>query len=501
MSEPDDAESFLELEDSEYEIERTRDCAQTWRRMTTAWARNKSFGNSKEYLTKAIKDRNARVERLIAAELKRRPRSAEAYALRGALPWRRDFAGVKADFDRAERFGLRCAPVLMWRGTVKLKMLDRVGGLADLRAALEQKDATAWTYAWVGRALLTQFRNPEGLKLMDRAAEMAPRWPKIFAWRSEARRHLGDIAGMNADYERALSLKPGRGLRDLMRGFRGMALLKLGRVDEAIENLEAARVAAPRRSLWMHGMSTAWRLKGRLDLWIHYFDMAANRSLKYENMPGGMPPAERDAALRDLETLLASDPKNAIARLWRAKFLLASGRVEEAETELAAATAADPKNAAFWLWYAEALRARGRAREALGALERAAKLKPRGQQIAVSRARALADLGEHKAALACYDAAIKIEKVFALAHAERGALLLKMGRARDARKALELALELNARDARALVDLAVARRRSGDARGAKDALARARALDEVRAGQRLAVWNPRAAVGIRAPKS
>ena len=192
MTDSDVEEGFLDIEDSEYGVEVARDCADTWRRMTTAWERNSSFGNSKEYLTKAIIARNAKVERIITAEIKRKPRSAEAYALRGALPWRRDFPGVKADFDRAEKLGLRCAPLLMWRGTVRLKMLDRKGGLKDLLDALKQKDTSAWTWAWVGRAMLTQFRDPEGLKMMDRSAELAPRWAKIFAWRSEARRHMGE---------------------------------------------------------------------------------------------------------------------------------------------------------------------------------------------------------------------------------------------------------------------------------------------------------------------
>jgi tetratricopeptide (TPR) repeat protein len=485
---PDDDEGFLAVEDSEYGVLDTRDAAAAWRKMTQAWARNDSFGNSKEYLNPAIRRRNERVRRLIDAELRRHPRNAEAWALRAALPWRKDFPAVKADFDRAWKLGLRSSALLIWRGTARLKMLDREGGLADLEASLRLPDASAWNWAWTGRALLTQFRDRKGLSYLDRAAELAPRWAKVYVWRAEARRHFGDLEGMSADYERALSLKPGRGLRDLLRGFHGMGLLSLGRVDEAIAELELALKATPRRTLWLHGLSTAWRRKGRLDLWISYLDRAARLDLKYENMPGGWTPPAREAALRDLETLVARAPGDALARRWRAKLLLAAGRPAEAEADLEAAARAEPRRAENWLWLAEARRARGGAREALAALERAARLKTRGEEIAVARGRLQAELGEAAAALKSYEAAIKLEKRHALAHAERGALLLRLGRGREALAALETAAALTGRDARGLADLSVARRRAGDARGAKEALARARAIDAALADARLESW-------------
>jgi len=495
----EDAEGFLGIEDSEYEVLETRDAAETWRRMTRAWSRNDSFGNSKEYLSAAIRRRNARVQRLLDAEIRRHPRSAEAWALRAALPWRKDFPAVKADFDRAEELGLRSSALLIWRGTARIKMLDREGGLADLEASLLLPDATAWNWAWTGRALLAIFRDRKGLQYLDRAAELAPRWAKIFAWRAEARRHFGDLEGMRADHERALSLKPGRGLRDLLRGLHGMGLLALGRLDEAIAELEDALKATPRRTLWMQGLSTAWRRKGRLDLWIAYLDRAARLDLKYENMPGGWPPAERESALRDLDSLVARAPADALARRWRAKLLLAAGRAAEAERDLAAAARAEPTRAANWIWLAEAQRACGRPREALASLDRAVRLKTRGEEAAVARARLQAELGEPEAALASYEKAIKIEARHALAHAERGALLLKLGRDREALAALETAAALTGRDARGLADLSAARRRAGDARGAEAALEKARALDPALADARASEWA--ASVGNRREKS
>lgn len=490
MAEQSDAaeDGFLDVEDAEYGLFKTKDTDLSWKTLTTAWSRNRSFGNSKEYLNKSILARNARLERLLDRLIARNPRKASGYALRAALPWRKDFPAVIADFDRAWDLGLRSSALLTWRGTARLKTLDRAGGLADLKASVAQPDTTAWNHAWYGRALLTQFRDPAGVREMDRAAELAPKWPKVYAWRAEAKRHLGDLEGMDRDYKTALKLRPGRGLRDLLRGFRGMALLSLGRDDEAAAELRRALKATPRRTLWWHGLSTAMRRKGRLDRWIECLDAAARLDLKYENMPGGWKPAERESALRDLDALIAAKPRFTVARRWRAKLLLAAGRPSEARADLEAACRAEPKRAANQLWMAEALRASGDLDGAEAALARAARLRPRGEEISLARARVAEEKGDLARALAFYDAALKAEKRHAPAHAERGALLLALGRDREALAALETAAALSGRDARGWTDLSVARRRTGDAAGAEAALAKARALDAETADRRLGRW-------------
>ncbi|MFI5350425.1 MAG: tetratricopeptide repeat protein [Elusimicrobiota bacterium] len=486
----DDEASAVDVRSVEYSLLRTRDSADAWKRLTTSWARDNSFGNSKEYRSAAIQRKNARVRKLLDAQIKRNPRLAHAFALRAALPWRKDFPGVRADFDRAWELGLRSAALLTWRGTVRLKMLDREGGLADLKASLVQPDTNAWNWAWCGRAVLTQFRDPAGLSYMDRAAELAPRWSKIYVWRSEAKRHMGDLKGMTADYERALKLKPGPGLRDLLRGFHGMGLLQLGRIDDAIRELKRALKATPRRTLWAYGLSVAMRKAGRLEEWVEYLDRAARLDLKYENMPGSWSSAERAGALRDMDAVVARSPRNALARRWRAKLLLASGRAAEAEADLAISCRAEPRRAANWLWHAEALRAAGRTADARRSLARAARLNPRGEEIALARARLEDEAGDAEAALSYYEAALKIEGRHVPAHAEKGALLLKLGRDAEALAALEMAAALSGRDVRGLADLTAARRRAGDAAGAEAAWRRALALDAEFARRRLAEWEP-----------
>ncbi len=143
--------------------------------------------------------------------------------------------------------------------------------LRDLWTAARLEPENAWVHAFRARVLFQKSPGAAALAAMDRAVQSAPRAGWIRAWRADARRKLGDLSGAAADLNAALKLeptydrtylwlgkvlraqgKPREAERALTRGLkvcphfekafaeRSRVRLSLGRVDEALADLEAA---------------------------------------------------------------------------------------------------------------------------------------------------------------------------------------------------------------------------------------------------------------------
>ena len=483
---PQDAEDLL-LE--------TGNCVEAWSVLASVWARDPlladDFANGRDTLDPPASRRDSRLTRVVEASLRRNPRSAPAWAWRGALRRRlRDYAGAVSDLERAWTLGLRTAALLTWRGEARIQSLDYDNGLADMKAALRRPDAAAWNWVWCGRCLFQLLKDPAGLKYLDRGVVLAPGWAKAYAWRGEARRHLGDLNGMLADFDRALSLGPGHALRQLVLGLRAMGLLQLGRTKEAVRELKRVRRTMPGHGLWAYGLALAARKRRRLREWLDLLDQAARLEPKYEKGVEATPEQEREDLLRDLDALVAAEPRNSAARRWRGRTLLAQGRAEEAEADFKVVCRAEPLNASAWLRHSETLmRQPGRLPDALKSFRRAAGLDRRSSEIPLARARLALAVGDAPAALASYARALKMDPRCAPANAEFGAVLLSLDRHRQALPYLAIASKISRRDLFPLVDLSVARRRAGDVRGAREAWGRAVGIDSARARRRLQVWD------------
>ena len=105
-----------------------------------------------------------------------------------------------------------------------------------------------------------------------------------------------------------------------------------------------------------------------------------------------------DAAMAIVNREIDRAPQDMDVRAWRARVLIWSGKLAEAEVEyhiLLAATPNDPDN---WLGLAAVYSREGRPREALRALDCALELDPKRSDIHVARARAFREIGSQNEA-------------------------------------------------------------------------------------------------------
>lgn len=482
-----------------------RDLVRAWTTLAAAWKGGPrwagDYGEGRENADPDADRREAALASALDAALAKTPRHAGAWLWRGALRRRAlDYAGAAADLWRAHALGIKTAMLLTWRGEARLQTLDRTGGLADMKAALRRPDAAAWNWAWLGRSLLNHFRDRKGLDALDRAIALDPSWPEARAWRGEARRRLGDAAGSIADFDAALSLGPDEALRLLVRGWRALLLVETGRAKEADAELAAVSAAAPGRALWVHGRALAARADGRLSDWVLRLDEACALDSKYEKNLGLAAPEQREALLRDLAS---PDARRRPASLrLRGRLLLACGRAQEAERDLAAYAKAVPRSAAARLLLCEALLGQGKTDAARAALSLARALAPADAEAELLGARLELGAGDADAARAAYARALALDARCGPALAELGALELSLGGA-AARDLLEKAVAVSHTDVFPLVDLSFARRRANDDAGAKEAWAKAVSLDAGRATERASVWETvlaAAPTAARAPR-
>lgn len=411
----------------------------------------------------------------------------------GLLCWRAavkrrlmDYAGAAADLDAAAKLGRLSAAALTWRGEARLQSFSRDEGLADLAAALRLPDAASWNWAWRGRALINlEHELEESFRCLDRSISLDPGWGQALAWRGEARRRKGDVAGALRDFEAALKGDLSRDDRPLVRGWRALAILSRGDAARARSELRALVRLMPGYSAWLLGLSQAERALGNTAAWIENLDRAAKLSSKHSQEARGWDRERVEAALAELRK---AGGGSAALRRWRGFLLLRAGRAQESLADLEAACARQPRRALGWLWRAEAFCALGRMEEAGRACARALKLEPRCVESLLLKARLAAAAGDKRAALSAYAAAQQADGRCTLVYAERGALLLALGDAAGACADLERAVWLDSRDPAPWVDLAQARALRGDRKGSADALRRASALDPARAAERAGKW-------------
>ncbi len=107
---------------------------------------------------------------------------------------------------------------------------------------------------------------------------------------------------------------------------------------------------------------------------------------------------EWTTAMSIVDREVARTPRDMDVRAWRAKVLMWSGKLAEAELQYHGILAAVPNDPDDWLGLATVYSREGRAREALQALDHAVALDPRRADLRVARAGALRALGAQQEA-------------------------------------------------------------------------------------------------------
>jgi tetratricopeptide (TPR) repeat protein len=423
------------------------------------------------------------MEALLSREIRRRPGLAVAWAWRGLVRRRLlRYAEAASDLSEAHRLGLRTALVLTCRGEARLHGGD-LGGLDDLEAAVRLPCA-AWSWSWLGRALIAFKRDPRGLDAVSRAIALEPwnGWHR--AWRAEGKRILGRKAGMYADYAASLRLDGAMRHSGFVRAWRGLALVSDRRWKSALSDFESSLEAMPGYALAVNGKARALQGLGRSRQWLEWLDQAVRLDQKYVYSQRSMPAPVAATLAAQAETVTKRHPREARAWRWLGFYRGLAGDAPGAEAAWARALALAPKDALTSAWRGQ-LRAEKNLPGAREDLRRAGRADV-GARVWLAKLELAG--GRPREALKLLDAAVAADPRFAWAFADRGRLRLMLGDAAGAAQDFRVAVGMNAGYAEGWADLAEALKATGDAAGSRAAAARARAVSPNQAVGRAAQW-------------
>ncbi len=210
----------------------------------------------------------------------------------------------------------------------------------------------------------------------ERATSLSPEMPE--AWVARARLALERRAWKEARLlsEKALSLDP-----DVVDGrlTHGMALWKLGDLDEAARELEAARSAGPN----------------------HRLEVALG-AVRFEK-------GDLDGATSLLQDVLRAEPGNPEANFWMARVHAKKGDYSLAQESIRAALDRAPTRATYQHELGKILQAAGKTPEAVEAWKQAVKLDPGYADAWEAIGQAYLDAGRYKDAIGAFEATLKAD--------------------------------------------------------------------------------------------
>lgn len=385
------------------------------------------------------------------------------------------------------------------------RTLDRAVEFAPARAEVRLGVARAWQAT--GKA----DDNARALRVLGRAAELAPDLPAVWYALGRARERAGDAAGAMESYDRVFRIDPAhrmarrRTIRlalqdrdfprarrdaerlladgpavpehhflaalvadrdgrkddarraylaavDAARGDYPEAWLNLGLLEKGSGNVAAARAAYGNALARRPGYTAAWLNLGKLE-------EAAKR------------PAEAEAAWRKA---LAIDPKYAPALLSLGQLHADQQRWEEAIADLRRALEVRPGYGAAELSLGVTLARAGRDAEAVKVYRALVEREPRYVSAWFDLALALRRIGRPAEARAALERALQLDGEHLPSRRELGDLSLAEGRVAEAKTLLQEALDLAPGDLSARIGLAQVAAREGDRAGCVAAAAQLR---------------------------
>jgi tetratricopeptide (TPR) repeat protein len=411
-----------------------------------------------------LAEARAEAEKLLA----RRPSCAWALAVRGACARREGKADLAAE-DLRKAAGLE--PELAWLRVVASETAS--GALAYAEAVAQAEEAArlapreAWAHLLLARAIYNCGGERERAdRALTAALKLAPELAEARVMSAERLRRQGKFSQALKEYGRVAA----SGLRyERLHSWRGSLLRQMGRLKEALPDLDLACKLSPESSL---GFLERAQARLRLKEFAGAFeDMAAACRLNFTRTWVHERPGEGDdfALVTGLLKEAAEKlPRSPWPRAWLGECHLRRGDAESAIEELDAALAVDPKCAWARAWKGEALLKLGKGAKAAEELAAAAALDPKDARARGRLGTALAGLGKNREALAAFDEAIRLDPRTSWTLGQRGRLQLLLGNPEAAARDLDGALELHRDYADAHLWRCAARRRLKDPRASDD---------------------------------
>ncbi len=255
-------------------------------------------------------------------------------------------------------------------------------------------------------------------------------------------------------------------------GNRGIALLMLGRDQEALESFQQSI------ALWNRPWNGPGNVLGR-----DRAKMVRGRAGAYEGLGQSYHRLGQDAAaIEAYNQAIAIDPTDPNAFVGRGDVLTGRNLFDEAIADYAEAIRLDASNSRAFAGRGIVLYLRGRDEAAIADLERAIALDPNFIKAYSYRGAAHSRLGRNDLALADYDAEIRLMPENAGAYKDRGGVLVRMGRYDSAIKDLDEAVRLDPKRATAYQNRGAAHNALGHYERAIDDLDAAIRIDEKNAG-------------------
>jgi tetratricopeptide (TPR) repeat protein len=409
----------------------------------------------------------------VDAHLKRHPRDAWAYALRGDALRGPGTGGDEpgmADLARAVKLDPKTPWIRACLGRSRVQYKYPEEGIADLEKALSQDPRCAWLNSWMAECCRRTKRREPALRHFKKAIALDPEFAQAHLWLGRLHCDDGRWEEGAAEFSAAIRLNRSYGLAYAKRGD---ALAKLRRHAEAVLDFDRAlNFQVPYGGEWILD------LRGRSRLALGDFAGACNdlaevarRKPRISWVPlphGGQPKTDAAAsreALTALDAAIAQHYRRGPLWAWKGAVLLAYGRGDEALECLDRAVELEPSFAWAFGWRGRALWLAGRPQDERG-LDRALSLDLATPWLWSWRAELRLGGGDVEGALTDSEKALELFELDAHANYCRGEALRRAGgKPREAKRALDRAVEFDRSFAPSFISRGVVLGELGDLEG------------------------------------
>lgn len=319
---------------------------------------------------------------------------------------------------------------------------------AAWRAILERKPDDPEALHLLG-LILARTGRPEGLDLLDRSIERAPRHAAFLNNRAQILAEAGRGDEALRDLRRAVMLEP---RFHAAYCHLGSLLRRLGRLEEALAAFRKALAIDARVPEAHVGLGNVLRERGDPAAARAAYEAAlnvepANASAHYNLGALLLEAGDAAGAEQAFRKALEREPRNPFALNNLGAALREAGRTAQARECFEKAVAIDPRNVEALNNLGLALQHEERYAEAIGRYREAAQLRPGFAEALLNWGNTLKDMGDLDGASAIYAKALAIRPGFAQALVNSASVALDRGNLDEARSWYRRALELDPRSA------------------------------------------------------
>lgn len=269
--------------------------------------------------------------------LKRLPKSADAYHMKGLCYWHlKQYPEALENFERASQLNPRISSIYRHRAQVYERIGDYQKALTDINRAIALGDRFPWAFTFRAMIKGKMGRDKEALADFEFAIAKDRKWSGVYLYRGDYYLNKGDKSSALTNYKQALQMAPESAE---CRAAVATVLLSSGRTKEARKEIQTLVKQNPN---YHETQSLAGQLaildghfKEALQSLNKAIKLSPNSSLHYytrgliEQKLGQL-----DAASRDFDEAISRSPTNASYYKTRSLLNARTGNMEQALQDL-----------------------------------------------------------------------------------------------------------------------------------------------------------------------